>query len=155
MGGENLFGGGLKGMIEKQLADNQMTPAVPLPIFDGILKQLEDFEKALDSAAIGFQRFNIGDETLEPGECEIGILIPRQFVKNRLDDLSDELKQWEFILNTFSEVATRKVVPLEIKTLSSSDLMIYIKAIPDVAAALARAVGSIVDAYKKVSDYAQ
>ncbi len=150
IGGEDLFGKGLKERIETGLANNQITPAIALQEFEQLLVKLQAFDAALDEVKEAFEYFEIGSEELEPGECEIGILIPRLFVKNQLPELVEELKREEFILNTFSEVGTGKIDRLQIKTLSSSGLMIFLQANPTFAAALAIAIERIVALYKQL-----
>ena len=54
------------------------------------------------------------------------------------------------ILNTFSEVATGEKVELEIRTISSSELLVYLEAAAPWAVCLAIAVERIVALYKKL-----
>ena len=150
IGGEELFGAGLKEKIERTLEKNQITPAMALQEFEKDLSRLKEFSSALTQIMSAFSFFKIGSEKLAPGECEIGILIPRDYVKNQLAEFVGELKQEEFILNTFSEVATGKVDRLEIKTISSSGLMVFLHGNPTFAAALAIAVERIVALYKQL-----
>src|ERR1041384_4829928 len=114
---EDLFGATLKSRIEKIFAQNQITPAVALSELQQLLKKLQAFKTALDQGAAALRHFKIGDEKLNPGECEVGILIPRGAVDNRLLEFADELKQMGFILNTFSEEATGKKDELAIRTI--------------------------------------
>lgn len=150
IGGDDLFGSNLKRKIEDTLAENQMTPTVAADQLDKIRQQMEQFQNALTQAATAFSVFHIPDETLNPGECEIGILIPRAAVHNQLAQFTDELGEIRFLLNTFSEVATKKVDDLEIKTISSSGLMIYLGATPLFAACLAKAIERVVALYKQL-----
>jgi hypothetical protein len=111
---------------------------------------MEQFYNALTQAASAFSTFKIGDEKLAPGECEVGMLIPRSAVSNRLLDLTKELGELAFILNTFSEVATGKTDDLSIETISSSDFLIYLLAAPGFAACLSSAVGAVLGHYKSL-----
>jgi hypothetical protein len=150
IGGEDLFGKGLKTQIEASLARNQMTPAVALDELQQVLRKLQEVEKALNDTTSAFRQFRIGDEGLEAGTAEIGILVPRQAVRNELPNFADELKELGFILNTFSEVATGKTDRLEIRSISSSDLMIQLSAATPYAACLAVAVERVVTLYKQL-----
>jgi hypothetical protein len=150
LGGEDLFGRVLKGRIQATLESNQLTPAIALGDFEKILERMQQFENSLTQITAAFKYFNIGSEELESGEGEIGILIPRPYVKNQLGELLEELKHEEFILNTFSEVATGKPDKLEIKTLSSSGLMIFVQAHATFAAAVAIAIERTVALYKQL-----
>ena len=150
IGGDGLFGVALKDTVEKIFQENQMTPAVALKGLEQLKGQLESFQKALDQIIASFKKFGIGNEKLEPGECEIGMLIPRDAVKNELTEFSDELKELSFVLNTFSEVATGKPDELFIKTISSTDLTVYLVACVPFAACLAHAIERIVGIYKQM-----
>ena len=150
IGGEGLFGSALKKTVEDIFARNQITPAVALQELQQLLKQIESFEVAVENGISAFGSFKIGNESLSAGECEIGILIPRQAVENQLTCFADELNELAFILNTFSEVATGKKDDLIIKSISSSDLMVYLNAVAPYAACLAIAIERIVALYKQL-----
>jgi hypothetical protein len=150
MGGTQLFGKSLKAIIEEIFQRNQITPAVALRELQEIRKQLESFQTALHHLISAFSQFKIGDEKLEPGQCEIGMLIPREAVDNKLGAFADELEELSFILNTFSEVATGKPDDLCINTISSSDLTVYLNAGSTFAACLAVAIERIVALYKQL-----
>lgn len=150
IGGERYFGSPLREKVEEIFATNQITPAVALDELQQLFKRLQLFEKAIDQATSAFQHFDIGDESLKPGECEIGVLIPRKAVGNRLLDFSEELKDIGFLLNTFAEVATGRRDELSIKTISSSDLLVHLNAIAPYAACLAVAIERTVALYKQL-----
>lgn len=150
IGGDDLFGSELKKGIQNIFERNQITPAVALGGLQQLHKQLSSFKTALDKLISSFRQFNIGDEKLPPGECEIGMLIPRKAVDNSLAEFADELKELAFILNTFSEVSTGKKDGLSIKTISSSDLTVYLDAVAPFAACLAVAIERIVALYKQL-----
>jgi hypothetical protein len=150
IGGEKLFGGALKSEIENILSRNQITPAVALEELMELQKEVQSFKAALEQLLSSFRQFAIGDEKLTSGHCEIGILIPRKAVDNQLIHFAEELNELAFILNTLSEVATGKKDLLEIKTISSTDLTVYLKAVAPYAACLAVAVERIVSLYKQL-----
>lgn len=150
MGGAQLFGKSLKTIIEAIFQRNQITPAVALRELREVQEQLKAFQLALDGLVLAFRQFKIGDEKLEPGHCEIGMLIPRNAVDNKLTEFADELNELSFILNTFSEVATGKPDDLCIKTISSSDLTVFLAAQVPFAACLAVAIERIVALYKQL-----
>ena len=150
IGGEDLFGNALEKTIKQVFERNQITPAVALQELQGIQKRLQAFKNALEQAISALRHFRIGDETLSPGQCEIGLLIPRKAVSNCLPELAEELKELSFILNAFSEVATGKKVDLPIRSISSTDLMVYLDAVLPFAACLAVAIERTVTLYKQL-----
>lgn len=150
IGGEALLGRSLKNSIETIFSQNQITLAVALQELQKLQSRLESFKNALEKCAESLKHFNIGDEKLTPGECEIGILIPRIAVDNKLLDFLDELKEFGFILNTFAEVVTGKKDDLSIRTISSSDLLIYLQAAAPYAAFVAICIERVVALYKNL-----
>jgi hypothetical protein len=150
MGGAGLFGAYLKSTIEDIFQRNQITPAVALEQLQKLAAKVEKFEDAVESLISSFQLFGIGDETLDPGKSEIGMLIPRRAVDNRLTDFADELNEMGFILNTFAEIATGKPDDLSIRTISSSDLTVFLDAGAPFAACLAVAIERTVALYKQL-----
>lgn len=150
MGGEDLFGRNLKQRVQQILAENQMTPGVANDQIQPILTRLQAFKTALEQMVAAFSHFKVGSESLAPGEAEIALLIPRDAVDNKLGDFADELGEMEFILNTFSEVATGRKDDLEIRTVSSSGLMVFLAANPKFAAIVAKVVDFVVAQYKRI-----
>lgn len=127
---------------------NQITPATALNEIQQILTNLQVYKKAIDNIVSSFETMNIGAEELNPGESEIGFLIPRRAVENNLNLFGKELQELNFILGVFAEISTGKRDGFEIKTISSTDLSIYLKAIPPIAACVAHAAEKIVTLYK-------
>jgi len=150
IGGEDFFGESLKSNIDTILARNQMTPAVALTELQELHKRLQVFKTALDVSMSAFKLFKISDEKLDPGNCEIGVLIPRTAVDNNILDFAKELHEIGFILNTLSEVATGKKDTLSIRTISSSDFLVYLQASATYAACVAVCVERIVTLYKQL-----
>ena len=150
IGGESLSGSHLKVNVETIFAGNQITPAVAIEELQKLQKRLQAFKTALDQITSALRHLHISDEKLSPGECEIGILIPRDAVGNHMLEFADELKELGFILNTFSEVATGKKDELAIRTISSSGLLVHLQASAPYAACLAVAIERVVALYKQL-----
>lgn len=150
MGGEDLFGRNLKARVQRILAENQMTPLVAQKRLEEIYNDLHAFEESLTRLLAAFEHFHIGSEELAPGEAEIALLIPRVEVDDKLNEFREELDNLEFILNTFSEVATGHQEDLKIRTVSSSALMVFLAASPGFAAMMAKVIDFIVSQYKKI-----
>jgi hypothetical protein len=150
MGGENLFGRNLKARVQQILAENQMTPLVAYQQLQKIYETLNTFEESLDRLVAALEHFHVGSETLAPGEAEIALLVPRAEVDDKLNEFREELDNLEFVLNTFSEVATGHQEDLKIRTISSSALMVFLAASPGFAAMLAKAIDFIVSQYKMI-----
>ncbi len=150
IGGDNLFGNELKESVKNIFERNQITLAVALTEVQQLHKQISSFKTSTDQLLSSFKQFRIGNEQLSPVECEIGMLVPRKAVENSLIMFADELKELGFIMNTFSEVATGQRSELSIKTISSTDLMVYLEAAAPFAACLAVAIERTVALYKNL-----
>jgi hypothetical protein len=150
IGGEEFFGIKLRTTVEAILANNQMTPTVAADELDDIRERMVGFETAVTELNSAFEHMGISDETLDPGQCEIGVLIPRGEVDNNVLGFAKELDELAFILNHFSEVATGSPDPLAIKSISSSDFLVYLNAGVTFAAFVAVAVERVVALYKNL-----
>lgn len=150
IGGEDLFGSNLKENIEEIFSRNQITHAMALEELQQLHNRLLAFRTALDQCSSSLKQFKIGDEKLAPGECEIGVLIPRSAIDNKLINFAEELKDIEFILNTFSEVATGTRDGQTIRTISSSDILVYLDAAVQYAVCLAVSIERVVALYKQL-----
>lgn len=143
-----LLGEGLQERVDDIFSRNQITHAIALAEIRDLSQKMQTFKAGIDQLAQAFSNLKIGVEDLVPGECEIGVLIPRKAVNNRLGDLARELKDVGFILGHFSEIVTGKKEDFEIRTLSSSELLIFLKAPLAVAACIAHCVAKVVEFYK-------
>jgi hypothetical protein len=150
LGGEDLFGRRLKDRVEKIINANLPTLVVAHDQLNAILTALRSFQQSLTWLTDALNGLKIGSEKLAPGEAEVGFLIPRDAVDNKLVEFSEELEEMEFILNTFSEVATGHTDDLQIKTISSSGLMVFLAASPKFGAIIAACVAFVVSTYKNI-----
>ena len=146
----NLLGLRLRARINAIFSRNAITPTIALKELQAIHSVLSAFSTSLDHLLKAFADLSIGIEELDPGEAEVGVLVPRSYVHNHLDDFAKELSEIDKILKVFAEVSTGSRPGFEINTISSSDLNIYLAAIPPVAACVAVAVERIVSLYKQM-----
>ena len=77
------------------------------------------------------------------------MLVPRDFVENKLYNFGKELEELDFIFNTFAEVVLGERPGFEIRTISSSDLTVYVALVSSVAACITIAAERLLDLYKK------
>jgi hypothetical protein len=150
LGAEHLLGADLADQIRAVFERNAITPSVALEQLRQLQQQLIKFKQALDQVIAGFDYLKIGAEQLMAGECELGVLIPRSSVDNRLDEFADELTTLDQILGDFAEVATGSRPGFGIRSISSSDLSVYLDSAPATAACLAVAVERLVSFYKQL-----
>ncbi len=148
--GDNLFGIQLKEKIETIFSTNSITPAKALEDIKKIFTNLQTFQTSVNNILNGFKVLHIEKEELKPGECEFGYMIPRKYVENKLSSLKDEITELIFILNHISEAVTGEKIEYEVKTISSSDFLLYVIIGLYVADVLSRATERILNHYKQI-----
>ena len=150
LGAADLTGESLAVSIEDIFARNQITPSVAQQELQSLLSQLQQLSSALDQLLGGFRTLKIGAEELGPGACELGVLVPRAFLDNRLDRFANELDELNQIFSVFAEISTGSRPGFEIKTISSTDLSVYLEVSAIVGACIATAIERIIALYKQL-----
>lgn len=150
IGATDLTGVALAESIRESFSRNQITASVAQQELQGYLNELQQFSTGLDQTLAGLHALKIGREDLDPGQCELGVLVPRVFLDNQLDRFASELAELNQIFGVFSEVATGSRPGFEIKTISSTDLSVYLGVEPFVGACVATCVERIVALYKQL-----
>jgi hypothetical protein len=150
IGGDYLLGDNLAARVRDIFNQNQITPAVAHSTLQSVFSELAEFSGAIDRLVASLHVLGIECEDLEPSESEIGVLIPRAFVDNELGDFANELKEINRIFSVFSEISTGSRPGFKIKTISSSELTVFLEAAPVVAACIAHGVERVVELYKKL-----
>jgi len=148
--GDNILGVDLKTEITQILASNAITPAKALEDIKKITTDFQQFQTAIKSTLTGLGALGIEQEILEPGECELGYTIPRDFVENKLSELKNEIAELNFILNNISEAVTGEKQEYEVKTISSSEFLLYVVIGLQVANVLSKATERILNHYKQI-----
>jgi len=150
LGVHDLLGNSLRGRIQEIFQRNQITPSVALQELQELNSQLANYKTSFDEIISSFEKLRIGSEQLEKGQCEVGILIPRPAVSNKLKELSSDLVRLDKLFGTFSELTTHKRPGFEIRSVSSSDFNLMLTMIPATAASIAFAVDRILNVYKSI-----
>ena len=148
IGAWQLLGNTLSERVEEIFARNQITPSVAQQELQVLFNELQAVSSAFDQLLACFRVLKIGKEDLAPGECELGVLVPRAFVENRLDRFADELEELDRIFGVFAELSTGSRPSFPIKTISSTDLSIFLEVGAVVGACVATAVERIITLYK-------
>lgn len=150
IGASNILGNNLKSRIDRIFQNNTITPKLALEGIDEIVEYVDNLNSNLTALTNSLNFLNIDRDPLEPGQCEIGILIPREYFSNQLLELSKELKELHFILSTLSECLTGKKENFEIRKVSSSDLLVYLLAGIWFTEKFAKIVEYIINNYKSI-----
>ena len=150
LGVSDEFGARLEARVRGIFERNQITPQTALEELKKLQQELSDTENHLVGLANGLEYFGVGEDALEWDECEVGIIIPRTYVKDNLKEFGSELVELEKTLLVFSELATGQRQPLEIRQISSSELSVFLDYVPEIGACIAVAVERIVALYKQL-----
>lgn len=146
--GFDLLGERLLGRVLGVFERNQITPAAALEELQEMLRDLKAFEEDLTRIREAFGRRGIGKEDLEAGEAEIGFLIPRQAVDNELASFGKDLVRLQRTMAPFNELALGSRPGMHIRTISSTEFMVFLDAAMPTAGFLALAVERVVALYK-------
>lgn len=150
LGLTDLLGNQLGDRLNGIFARNQITLAVARDEVQAIATDLSSAVVALDQLLAGFQYFQIGSEELAPGEIEVSVLIPRPAVYDQLPDLGQEFIKLQSLLAVFLELGTGSRPPLKVRAIASTDFAVYVGMAPAAAAALAKTLDWVLEAYKKL-----
>lgn len=90
--------------------------------------------------------------SLQPGDAEIGFLLPRTLFNNRLDTLIKELRDVNRIIRAFSEATLGSVEEVEVRDISTSDPLFFFHIQPETIVAIGAAVTWALNTWKQVEE---
>ena len=154
MGLEHEYGDALLEVINNIFLENKITPSLALERVNELHSDLEINETNFGNIKSAFENFKLdARDSLAEGECEISIMLPRDYFQNNLEQFGKELKQLsDSVLRPFAEVTGKTSNQFIIKSLSSSEPIIYLAAIPTVAVSILLAVHYAVLICKNLQD---
>ena len=136
--------------IDMIFSKNQITPANAKIELDKIFTVLNQKINGFTNIVSGLKILNIGLDELEEGECEIGVLIPRKYIKNDLGKFGDEIKELTFIFSNYSELIIGKKESFQIRNISTSEPLITVTTVTAIVVGVAKSIGWLIDNYKKL-----
>lgn len=149
-GYDYLFGQQLVDKVNEILASASITPVSVKSEFESLRVQLNELDQTLTELIGSLSYLGFEKNTLKPGEGEVGYLIPRELVNNELGSLKKEISELEFILKHISEAATGEKQPIKVKTISSSEFLIYVLIGLNTLALFSKGLEQILNVYKKI-----
>lgn len=152
LGVADLIGDNLRQRINAVLARNEITPTAAAEELAPIAEQLQSVDASVTQLISAFGAFNVGAEGLDPGEFEVGLLIPRPAVHNDLKTLGAEFVEFDRMLRPFYELATGTRPDVQVRSIGSSDFEVYVAAAPGVAVSFAYAASKIMGLYQQLLD---
>lgn len=147
---EKFYGQELLTTIDKIFSENQITPSIALEKLNEVSDVVSNNQMSWDNMVQAFEHFEMGADELQSGKCEISILIPGKY---KMEELGKELEQLsKVVLKPFVEASGKTPDGFTIRSISSSELIICIDAIPQVALSIMVAVKMALWIYKDVLD---
>jgi len=150
IGFQNSLGSAIKERVNDSLRQVDVTPTIVKEEIDELSAELDALNDAITNGISALETLSIGFEELNPGECELGFMVPRDAIDYQLDAFASECKEFDFIFSTFSEIITGDRKNYRINTISSSDLSVFLEAAPEIAALVAITIERIVALYKSL-----
>ncbi len=121
--GEQLFD-----RVMEAISSNPATPSLAAQELQKLRDDTVKFYKNIVAVNTAFSALGVEYESLDAGEGELGILIPREDNASTLSHLSKEFKDWSNILSPLTEIFDPEATPLQIRTCATTDWMIYLAA---------------------------
>lgn len=141
--------------ISQWMAENAATPAVAQERVGTLVQDRNAFVTNAEQLSESLKAVGIEAEELQPGEAEIGFLLPRELFMNEFDKLIKELHVVNRIIRAFSEVATGSAEKVEVRQISTTDPIFSLGMCAATIIAIGRAVTWALDTWKKVEEIRQ
>ncbi|WP_287373163.1 hypothetical protein [Prosthecochloris sp.] len=150
IGVSDQFGAILEKRVRGIFERNKITLQSALEELKQLRAKIASTQSNLETLVSSLEYFSVGEDELGKDECEVGVVIPRKYVKGNLKEFGSELVELEKTLLVFSELATGQREPLEIRQISSSELSIFLDYLPEIGLCIAVSIERIVALYKQV-----
>ena len=152
LGGPTFDSNEIRNTIERSLQTEAMTPATVQDRVDDIGSKITTFVGKLETLKNAFSDVGIVEQQLQPGQVELGVLIPRRHIDNRLDKFAEEVTNFDRALKSFSVVATGTREDFEITYISASDLKFHIRPSLETATLISTMVMTILTSLNEVAE---
>lgn len=150
--GGAYYSSALTNGVRAGLAANGLTPTVVLQEFATLRDERRAYVEALRTLSTSLQRVGIEAPVPMPGEAELGFLIPRGLFRNELEGLSKEFHSLDRIVSYFGEATLGKHEPATVRTISTTDPLIFLGLDVRVVVEIAMSVTWLLSTWKLVLD---
>jgi hypothetical protein len=134
------------------LRENPLSPVVAQQKLNTFASERQNYIQQITQLRDNLEAVGIRASSLQPGDAEIGFLLPRSLFNNRLDPLIKELRDIHRIIRAFSEATLGKVEEVEVREISTSDPFFFFHIDPMTIAALGAAVTWALNTWKQVEE---
>ncbi len=150
IGASQNLGRGLSREIRKILDANNVIPARAHSELTALRERFQKFVGLITSVKNAFTELRVEIDQLEPGQCELGIVLPRAAVGETLGNLAIEFKNMEQLFIGISQLVGEGHAGTKVKILSASDWQVFLDQAPATIAATTFAIERIVALYKSM-----
>lgn len=150
IGASDKVGLGLRSQIENTLDRNNVTPANALAGLQRTMEGVTHFAEVVGRIVEGFDELKVPYEELDPGESEIGVLVPWVVIQSNLEGLQKNLHEFDRALKTFGELVEDNPESPVIRSVGSSTLQWFVESTPGIALCVATALERLCALYKKI-----
>jgi len=107
--------------IKERLVENSITPAVVSAEVSTLTAERQTYLNKLTEVESGLQALGVEKKEPQPGDVELGVLVPRALFENHLGHLAQELTTINRIIRIFVEVSTGTGHEIEVRQISTTD----------------------------------
>jgi hypothetical protein len=154
IGAAEFFTADLAADIAGWTSENVATPAAAQERLGVLISERDAYLTQIRQLRENLVRIGILVDGLEPGQAEIGFLLPRELFENEFEQLLKELGVVKNIIRAFSEVAG-SVEPIEVRQISTSDPLFSFGLNPATIALIGGAVTWALNTWKQVEEIRQ
>lgn len=119
--GSPYFSSQLAHQIKERLVENSITPAVVSAEVSSLTTERQTYLNKLTEVESGLQTLGVEKKEPQPGDVELGVLVPRTLFENHLGHLAQELAILNRIIRVFVEVSTGTGHEIEVRQISTTD----------------------------------
>lgn len=130
IGADEFIGDRLFRRVMAAIESNPGAPALSVQLLTKLQEKTQQFFKTVAALDTAFTNLQVEYDDLEPGEAEVGLIIPKNDNASTLQDLAKEFKEWHIALMPIVEVFDPEASPLQIKVCSTTDWTLYLAATP-------------------------
>jgi hypothetical protein len=138
--------------IRTTIRDNPLSPAVAQQKLQALLSERDRYLQIISQLCVSLEALHIEACTLQPGDAEIGFLLPRSLFNNHLDQLIKELRDLNRIIRAFSEAATGSIEQIEVRSISTTDRLFFFHISPVTITMIAAAINWALHTWKQVEE---
>ena len=148
--GDSQTGVGLAAKIEAIMDERPFLASRAKEQVDEVTSESTSYMGSLKSAQSSLTALNVTSASLSDNQYELGILFPDAVTKNELGKLGQELTEWNQPLREVFEAVTAKPPRIEVRSVSSGSLEIFISLDPEGALAVAMLIGGLYAMIQKI-----